>query len=161
MKIRFAEISDVPVLVEMGRQFHANTRFRVFEYKPERVRHTLTSLVMNKGAGKYVFFVAEDSNGQLVGGLIGCLENHIFSDQPIANIVHFDVLAERRMGGAALRLLTAFRKWAENRGVLELCVGINSGEQLDKLDRFFRKLGFNITGGNYAMQMHLSANGVQ
>lgn len=153
MKIRFAEMNDVPVFVEMGKQFHANTRFREYEYNAEIVRHTLTELIARKGAGKYVFFVADDSAGKPVGGLIGCLESHIFSNKPAANIVHFDVLPEKRMGGAALRLLTAFRKWAENRGVFELCVGVNSGENLEKLDRFFKKLGFKATGGNYAMQL--------
>ena len=137
MKIRFAQIEDVPVFVALGRQFHANTRFRVYEYNAEQVGRTLNDLIVRKGAGKYVFFVAEDSSGQAVGGLIGCLEGHIFSAKPVANIVHFDVLPDKRMGGAALRLLTAFRKWAENRGVMELCVGVNSGEKLDKLGSVF------------------------
>jgi L-amino acid N-acyltransferase YncA len=153
MKIRLAQLEDVPVFVQIGKKFHANTRFRVYPYHPELVSRTLTGLITRKGAGKYVFFVAEDSTGQAVGCLVGCLEGYIFSDKPVANIVHFDVLPEKRMSGAALRLLTAFRTWAENRGVMELCAGVNSGENLDKLDRFFKKLGFEATGGNYAMRI--------
>lgn len=153
MKIRFAHIDDVPAFVEIGRRIHATTRFQIYPFQPEQVTRTLTQLINSKGGGKYVFLVAEDSAGVPAGGLIGCLEQHIFSDRPIANIVHFDVLPEKRMGGAALRLLTAFRKWAENRGVLELCAGVNSGEDLDKLDRFFKKLGYTAVGGNYAMPL--------
>lgn len=151
MKIRFAELKDVPRLVEIGKTFHANTRFRVYDYNAAMVQKTLTDLISSKGMGKYVFFVAEDSAGVPVGGLIGCLESHIFSPRLNATIVHFDVLPEKRMSGAAVRLLTAFRKWAENRGVYELCVGVNSGENLPKLDRFFKRLGFQPTGGNYVM----------
>lgn len=144
-------MEDVPVFVELGKRFHASTRFRQFEYKPALVERTLAQLIARKEEGKYVFFVAEDSSGQAIGCLIGCLEGYIFSDRPIATLVHFDVLPEKRMGGAALRLLSAFRKWAENRGVMELCVGVSSGENLEKLDRFFKRLGFRAIGGNYAM----------
>jgi len=57
------------------------------------------------------------------------------------------------MSGAGLKLLVAFRKWAENRGVFELSVGINSGVELEKMDRFLKKLGFRQTGGNYALSL--------
>lgn len=85
--------------------------------------------------------------------MIGCVEQHFFSEQLVASIIHYDVLPEKRMGGAGLRLLTAFRKWAENRGAFELSAGINSGIELDKMDRFLRKLGFQQTGGNYSLRL--------
>jgi L-amino acid N-acyltransferase YncA len=153
MKIRYAKLEDVPAFVAMGKEFHANTRFHIFDFNTERVTRTLMDLIARNGAGKYVFFVADDNAGQPIGGLIGCLETHIFSEKPVANIVHFDVLPERRMSGAALRLLIAFRRWAENRRVFELCAGVNSGENVERLDRFFKKFGFELTGGNYAMRL--------
>ncbi|MHB1238746.1 MAG: ABC transporter transmembrane domain-containing protein, partial [Gallionella sp.] len=92
--------------------------------------------------------------GVAVGLLIGCLERHIFSDEQIvASLIHYDVLAGKRMGGAGLRLLSAFRTWAENRGAFELNAGISSGTDLVKLDRFMRKLGFQQTGGNYSLML--------
>ena len=103
--------------------------------------------------GTHCFFVAEDSSGQPVGGLIGCVEKHFFSDHLVASVIHYDVLPEKRMGGAGLKLLTAFRKWAENRGVAELSAGVNSGVELDKMDRFLRRIGFRQTGGNYSLSI--------
>ena len=61
------------------------------------------------------------------------------------------------MSGAALRLLMAFRKWAENRGVFELSAGVNSGAHIERTDRFLRRLGFVQTGGNYALRLAPSA----
>lgn len=153
MNIRFATLDDVPTFVEMGKQFHQNTRFRVYEYKPSRVAEQLRSVVHigQNEKGTHCFFVAEDSQGQAVGGLIGCVEKHFFSEQLVANIIHYDVLSERRMSGAGLRLLTAFRKWAENRGAVELSAGVNSGVELAKMDRFLQRLGFQQTGGNYSL----------
>lgn len=63
----------------------------------------------------------------------------------------YDMLPDKRMSGGGLKLLTAFRKWAENRGAFELSLGVNSGVAMDKMDRFLKRLGFVQTGGNYSL----------
>lgn len=156
MKIRFATQDDVPVFVEMGRRFHEMTRFRVYDYDAERMATSLKAVVQNP-RGSHCFFVAEDSTGQSVGGLIGCIEQHFFSNSFVASVIHYDVLPEKRMGGAGVRLLTAFKKWAENRGAVELSAGVNSGTDLGKLDSFLRRMGFKLTGGNYSLMLGGSA----
>lgn len=155
MKIRFATLDDVPHFVELSRKFHAMTRFAAYDYNSERFAENLRAVidVGQNGKGTHCFFVAEDSQGKPIGGLIGCVEKHFFSDQLVASIIHYDVLPERRMGGAGLKLLSAFRKWAENRNVFELSIGVNSGVNMDKMDRFLRRLGFQQTGGNYSMPL--------
>ncbi|TAN82312.1 MAG: GNAT family N-acetyltransferase [Gallionella sp.] len=150
MKIRFATLDDIPTFVGMARTFHELTRFRAYDYNPERVAANLQAVIENP-RGTHCFFVAVDEAGVPVGGLIGCVESHFFSDKLVASVIHYDVLPEKRMGGAGIKLLTAFKKWAENRGVFELAVGINSGTDLPKIDSFLRKLGFQQTGGNYSM----------
>ncbi len=153
MKIRFATLEDVPAVVEAGREFHAMTRFAAYEYNVERLSENLRGVIsagQNKN-GTHCFFVAEDDQGKFCGGLIGCAERHFFSHQLVASVIHYDVLPDKRMSGAGLKLLTAFRKWAENRGAFELSVGVNSGIDMDKMDRFFKRLGFEQTGGNYSM----------
>ena len=71
----------------------------------------------------------------------------------MANTAPFPLLAKRHMSRSGLRLLSAFLKWMGNRGVLELSVGINSGVELEKMDRFLQRLGFRQTGGNYALSL--------
>ena len=152
MKIRFATRNDVPACTEIGRRMHTVTRFAAYDFNAERVAQNLSAVIENGHAkGTHCFFVAEDTAGQLIGALIGCVERHFFSDQLVASIIHYDVLPENRMGGAGLKLLSAFRKWAENRGVFELSVGINSGVEMEKMDRFLKRLGFQQTGVNYAL----------
>lgn len=63
------------------------------------------------------------------------------------------------MSGAGLRLMSAFRTWAENRGAVELSAGVNSGAHIDKTDKFLRRLGFVQTGGNYALALNQSNTG--
>jgi len=125
MKIRFATVNDIPACVEGGRRMHAATRFSAYDYNAERVAQNLRAVITTgQNAHKtHCFFVAEDDGGHIIGALIGCVERHFFSDLLVASVIHYDVLPEKRMSGAGLKLLVAFRKWAENRGVFELSVG--------------------------------------
>lgn len=150
MKIRPATLDDIPAFVELAKLFQAQTRFKDYTFNSERVTTNLKAAIENP-RGTHCFFVAEDTTGLPVGGLIGCAERHFFSDQVVASVIQYNILPEKRMGGAGLKLLTAFKKWAENRGAYELAVGINSGADLGKMDNFLRKLGFELTGGNYSM----------
>ncbi len=148
MTIRFAKLEDVPALVAGGKRMHALTRFKHLDYNEGKVARSFTEII-TKGQQKYAFLVADDSQGQIVGALIGVLEQHIFSDQWTASIMHFDVLPDSRMGGYGVRLLKAFEQWAANRKVVEINFGINSGEQLEVLGRFAQRMGYGKVGENY------------
>lgn len=150
MKIRFATQEDIPALVEVGRRIHAETRFKQFAFRPDRVAENLAAVIKDT-RGVHCFLVAEDSAGLAVGGLLGSIERHLFSDQFVATLIDLVVLPDKRMSGAGLRLMLAFRQWAENRGAGEVNAGVSSGVALERMDRFFRRLGFRFIGGNYSM----------
>jgi GNAT superfamily N-acetyltransferase len=149
MPIRFAKIEDVPELVAGGAIMHQLTRFKSQPYNANKVKQAFEELI-NKGEGKYVFFIAENSSQKIVGALIGVLEQQIFSDALTASVMHYDVLPEARSGGWAVRLLKVFELWAKNRDVFEVSVGVNSGVDAEKTGAFLAKMGFRNVGGNYA-----------
>jgi L-amino acid N-acyltransferase YncA len=149
MPIRFAQLQDVPALVAGGAVMHQLTRFKNQPYNAVKVTRAFEELI-NKGEGKYVFFVAENANKKIVGALIGVLEQQIFSDAITASVLHYNVVPEARAGGWAVRLLKAFELWAQNRNVIEICIGVNSGFEAEKIGAFFEKMGFKNIGGNYA-----------
>lgn len=151
MPIRFATVQDIPALVLLGKRMHAITRFKSFDYNEERVAGALRAAI-EQGQGRYVCFVAEDSTGRVVGVLLAVLEQHIFSEQLTASIMHYDVLPESRMGGWGVRLLKAFEQWAANRNVIELSFGINSGAEHTTVGDFAMKMGFEIVGANFVKQ---------
>ncbi|WP_296443464.1 GNAT family N-acetyltransferase [Rhodoferax sp. UBA5149] len=148
MPIRFATVQDIAALVEGGRRMHAHTRFKALDYDPVRVAATFRQLI-ERGQSKYVFMVAEDTAGQMVGALIAVLEQHIFSAQLTASVMHYDVLPEKRMGGYGVRLLKAFEQWCKNRKVVEINLGINSLTEMDRVGQFVRKMGYSKTGENF------------
>lgn len=152
MTIRFATLNDVPALVEGGRRMHALTRFRRFDYDERRVAAAFSDLI-TKGQSKYVFLVAQGSSGGIVGALIGVLEQHIFSDQLTASVMHYDVLPEARSGGHGVRLLKAFEQWCRNRKVSEISLGVNSGESFETVGRFVSRMGYEKVGGNFSKEL--------
>lgn len=148
MPIRFATLKDIPALVEGGRRMHQHTRFKSFIYDPSRVAATFTQLI-ERGQGKYAVMVAEDTQRSVVGALVAVLEQHIFSDQLVASVMHYDVLPEKRMGGHGVRLLKAFEQWCANRKVVEINMGINSLTEMDSVGQFVRKMGYDKVGENF------------
>jgi GNAT superfamily N-acetyltransferase len=151
MTIRFATPLDVPALVQLGKHMHAITRFRTLVYDEARVTQTLNA-ALDQGKDRYVCFVAEDSEQQVVGGLLAVLEKHIFSQQLIASVMHYDVLPDKRMGGYGVRLLKAFEQWCKNRQVVEINFGINSVEEVGEMQRlgsFAVRMGYSKVGENY------------
>lgn len=152
MSIRFANLDDIPALVEVGRRMHQLTRFRNLAYDEDKVHQSLTD-VLRRGQHKYVCFVAEDGNKEVIGGLLGVLEQPLFSDQLVATVMYFIVLPERRLGGYGVRLLRAFEQWARNRSVVEIGFGVNSGEAFERIERYVQRMGYRKVGGNYARSL--------
>jgi GNAT superfamily N-acetyltransferase len=156
MSIRFATVQDVPAMVALGKRMHAITRFRTMPYNEERVARSLRT-ALEQGKGRYVCFLAEDAQGQVVGGLLAVLERHIFTDQVTASVMQYEVLPEKRMGGHGLRLMKAFEQWARNRQVAEISFGVNSGEGYAQVGAFARRIGFQPVGENFVKMMALPA----
>ena len=152
MPIRAARIEDIPALVAFGQHMHAITRFRSQPYNAVKVAFNFSELI-TKGQGKYAFFVAEsnaqDQPPRLVGGLIGVMEQQIFTDGWTASVMHIDVAPQARMGGWGVRLLRAFEQWAKNRNAIEISFGINSEDNMQRIGQFATKMGYRKVGENY------------
>lgn len=79
-------------------------------YNATRVAQQVSSVIHvgQQGRGSHCFFVAENKEGEIKVILLGCLEQHFFSDSLVASLIHYDVLPGWRMSGAGLRLMSAF-----------------------------------------------------
>lgn len=150
-QIRSACKTDLPELIKIGRQIHGQTRFHRFDYDPKRVEDNLKRLIgPGQARGTHCMFIAEDEQG-ISGVLAGVVERHLFSDQPVANVMLYYCFPDRRGNGAGLRLLLAYRRWAMNREVFEIGVSVTSGIELQRTARFLQRLGFESVGGNFVV----------
>ena len=153
MKIRFATVADVPALTALGRRAHAQTRYAAYDYDEIRVADNLAGIIEigQNGKGTHCLLLAENDRGDIAGVLIGLIERQLFSDLPVANVLVYYVLPDKRMTGAGFRLITAFRKWAENRSAFEICVCVTSAAHVQRTDRFLTRIGFQRMGCNYSL----------
>jgi GNAT superfamily N-acetyltransferase len=148
MPIRLATIDDLPALVEGGSRVHALTRFKSIPFSAQKTAESFAALIRHKN-GKYVFLVAENSAGKVVGCLIGVVEQPLFADVFIGTVMYIVVLPESRMGGYAVRLIRAFELWAKNRNAVDIQIGSNSGVAMDKAAELLGKLRYEKVGENF------------
>jgi N-acetylglutamate synthase-like GNAT family acetyltransferase len=154
MKLRLAQMADVDHLLALGRQAHAESRFARMPFAQEKLRSNLQGLLtLQKERQTHCFFLMENSQGDVIGGLIGALEEFFFTDARSANSILLWVDPAWRGTPAAVRLIGAFHDWARQRQAQELCILVSSGITIKRTDRFLRRLGFEQTGGNYRLPL--------
>jgi GNAT superfamily N-acetyltransferase len=150
-QIRFATSADIPELVQLGLKVHAETTQASLPFSPDRLTGQLNACLTPVNQ-KYCILAAE-SDGAIVGVIWGYIAQHYFSEAWVATEYMFYVLPEFRGTPLAVRLLHAFRKWAENRGAAEVMICMTTGVDVEKFDRFLRKMKFDYVGGNFSMRL--------
>ena len=152
MKLRFASKQDIPQLVNVGSAVHSESRFNGMPYEEEKLVNNLNGLLdLQEKCQTHCFILAENQEGEIIGGLIGAIEEYFFTNSRSANTVLLWVTPKFRGSAAAVKLIGAFREWAKQRDVEEVCILVASGVAIKRTDRFLRRLGFHQTGGNYTI----------
>lgn len=152
MKIRFAKIEDHDALIQLALEnqqeiLHGN--ISVNRSRVEEALHGLFAL----NAGTHVLFVAETEDGNLAGGLLGCVERYYYSDELQAQLIQWYLRKSFRGTSIAPRLVKAFVEWAKGRGASEVFIGISSGVDVHLAHQMMQRLGFTHLGGNYAVNL--------
>jgi len=147
MLIRSLEPADVESCIELGRLLHQESpTYSRFSFNEKRL-YSLAETCLNHP--DYCCFIAEDSDSNIVGMMIGVTGNHFFSDYKYAADLTLFVKPENRGSSAALRLITAFCIWAEAIGCDEIRCGITTGIKTEISGRIYKKFGFNEEGNLY------------
>lgn len=156
MRIRPARLPDLEAVLALGRQAHAESRQASLPRDEDKVRALLEEILRGR-KGAHCVLLAESDDGRPVGFLAGQVVEYFFCRQRIAQNIVFYVLPEYRGRWVAVKLLYAFRGWARHRGAVELHVGITTGVEVARFDRFLRRLGFHFVGGNYVLALPTGA----
>lgn len=97
---------------------------------------------------KFCCFVVE--NGSNIGGFIlGFETGYVFNPMRIAAHDIFYVAPEHRRFENAVGLVRAFIGWAESLGLKRQVIRLDTALRPEKVDRFYRRLGFQPIGGQY------------
>lgn len=133
----------------MGERAVQGTRYQTMRYAPEKIRRQLDAYFQDERR-KYIWLVGL-RDGKLQGLLFGSVEEYWFTTSLGANMIAWYVDEPARGSPMAVKLLLAFKRWAENRGGNELTLSITSGVRMDKTGRFLRRMGFEACGENYIL----------
>jgi GNAT superfamily N-acetyltransferase len=144
MKIRPAVLDDLPTLLALGRQMHAESpRFNALTFDDTKVLELLTSAIDDD---RYLLIVVDDGDGGLVGGFIGYMTPLWFSHDEVAADLALFVDPDRRGGIVAAHLMKAYSEWAAARGAKQTTAGISTGVMVEQTAQMYRRLGFNQYG---------------
>ncbi len=146
MIVREAKQPDAPEVVAMGRHLVERSIYHVFEFNTERVEDKVDHLIAD---GDKACFVAEDSEGAVVGFLALEMRQPFYSHEIFVSDLAFFVNPDRRGTSAAKKLIEKGEDWARENGVRVFGVSLLNGADVDRSGRFMEHAGYNSLGGNY------------
>jgi L-amino acid N-acyltransferase YncA len=146
MRLRLATVDDLPAICVLGRIMHEESTFAPMDYDVERVKQTIGDL-MHKS--QFVV-VAEDKNGEVIGGMAGMVTQSWFGSDMVANDLSLFIHPNHRGGMLAVRLIKAFVQWARLAGAKQIRPGVISGNATAV--RLYEKLGFAKCGATFVME---------
>ena len=85
-------------------------------------------------------------NGQLNGFFLGYVTEYFFNFDTIAMDLAVFVKPDARGSSAFFKLLFAFQKWAQDKGVREICLAHTTGVKTKQTKKLYSKLGYNTVG---------------
>lgn len=154
MKVRLAQPSDVEAVFQLLQIMHQESRFRVYPLHAAKTRSSIEQILAQPKAA--CILLAEHSQAGVVGVLAGYVVDYFFSDTLIAQDKYFFVHPAHRGSSAALKLLMAFRRWAENRQAWELCINMSVDIAPERFNKFMRHMQFQSCGSNFVLPLRVS-----
>jgi GNAT superfamily N-acetyltransferase len=144
MTMRHATQADIPAMVALGEQMHAESPYyRGLAWDGEKVAATIANLLaIPHGFAR----VVEGEGGQIVGGMLAMAVPHWCSQDLVACDLALFVAQNRRGGLAASRLLGEYRAWAADLGCKLVQFGVMTGVQVEQTVALCERLGWEKQG---------------
>lgn len=147
--LRPATMADLPGLMALAHLMHAESRFRTRPLSESRTADLIASLIQSPDG---IVLVADDA-GQLVGGLVGVVCDHWFTECRVAYEYAVFVTPDSRGGRLAVRIVQAFQREAKARGASIADMGITTGVHAERTGRLYQYQGFEHIGPVYSKEL--------
>lgn len=151
-QVRFAQLADIPALVELGRHMHVQSRYGWMVYSASQTWKYLERVIPNKQSCVIVA-VGEGTGAQadVYGALLAAARQYPFSTDFAAHIDYLYVTPAKRGTPVAMKMVTAFRRWANNREVAEITITNQFGSGQAQSAKLLTKLGMPPVAGQHSM----------
>lgn len=144
MRVRSATLDDLPAMIALGAQMHAESVYAPFDYDEEKLHALGVRYVENPDwcfAG-----VCEDAHGRLLGMHLGFISEYYFGRDLIATDLLLFVDPCKRGSLAAALLVKAFEEWAFAKGAREVCPGSSTMVAPERTAKLYERLGYTVVG---------------
>ena len=148
LKYRIAQLDDVVSLAPLCFEMWRNTRFHEFDIDKKKLSHSLLSAVTDSNQ---IIFIVEDSIG-IFGALGAEIRTHVFSQARFSNDTFFYVCERRRNFRYSKKLISNYIYWAKSKKVDEILLGVATKYEIDRIGKFYRRMGFVPIGGVYSYE---------
>ncbi|GKV93527.1 GNAT family N-acetyltransferase [Pectobacterium aroidearum] len=145
--IRQATKEDIPALVLLGMRMHQESSYRNLSFDVEKCAGLADQLI----ASEYGAVLVAEKDGEIIGWMAGGIAPFWFSHDRMAFEYGVFIDADQRGGSAGYRLVKEFVRWAKERGVVEIRMGITTGVHEDRTGDLYQRLGLQRTGSLYSM----------
>lgn len=141
--IRPAISADIPRMVDLGRAMHGESPvFCRLRFDAEKLAATIANTISSPAGFAYV----AEQGGQVAGGMLAMVAPHYFSPDLVACDLALFMAPEHRGGMAAVRLISAYIGWAEERGAVVKQLGLMTGVNVEKTEALLHRLGWHRAG---------------
>jgi ribosomal protein S18 acetylase RimI-like enzyme len=131
---------DAFKILEMGREFHKESRFKDEAFDVEKIWSVLDRTVIMPEK----YFIAYDS--EFKGFILMHMGTEFFNSVIRASDLCLYIAPEHRGGALVIKLIQEARKWAKDNGAYDMTIYHNTGIAPDKAIRLFERLGFTLNG---------------
>lgn len=149
MNVRLMAERDIPKVVAMGADMHAESQYRGMDYDPY-VCHALAEAVIQDP--NQIALVAE-TDGEVVGMISGYVAPFYFGSDLMAADRILYVMPEYRGSSAFIRLVKAFCEWATEEGARQVFISTSSDINTDQTDALFERMAFETVGAIHRMEV--------
>lgn len=138
---------DLPAVLKIARWLHENSRYKVFTYNEDKVRHLL-SLSLSPNSPVFVVVSVLQESNEIIGYFHGYVDEHYFSDMKYAGEWAVCILPKfRRYAPKSLKqMVLSFEKWAKRMDAAEVSIGASTEAYGTGYKKFLERMGYRDVG---------------
>ncbi len=142
--IRNATLADIPWILHLVRAMWGESQYERLSFSENKIHQIVQNAIMSQNG-----IAVLSENGFLIGGV----KPHWASDDLVAYELGIYVTPEHRGSFEAIRLIDAYVARARELGARQVSMGISTGVDIERTERFYGRLGFTRVGAKFVKEI--------
>lgn len=136
---------DIDTVAAMYQELHVTSAYSKLRWNQRKALNFLQVCVANPD----IFAVVTETKGRITGFMLAMVQEHWLADGAMASDLTLYVEPGKRGGIAAVRLIKAYKCWAESKKVVYTNLGVSTGIEIERTGALYEKMGFGCVGSNH------------